>query len=512
MTTVEPNARSRMSLTSQDVVWAGVGAAATAVGGFAFAWVTARTLGPEGSGLVLSYSTWFLAMIVLGKVGMDTTLVWATARACSGAEPAQPRTLLRWALVPAAAVSGLIGLAMWVGADVVGPWALAAPAGSDLVQLVRVGALLLPLAVLTLLLLSQLRGLGDPKPLLVIDQVIKPASRVLAAILTALFIGATAQRMVWAWLASIPLCLLLTLLATRAHGKPSGGDPNAGRIALAESRQQVYRFAAPRTVAQILDTVSASVGTLLLAVIATATDTGLFGTALRLALAGQLAFAAMRLLVAPILAFDLSRGRVDAAQKVYSSSTVLIVSISWPLYLIMMGCPGLVLSVFGTEFSAAAAMLVILALGSMVQAALGNLQAAVLMSGGSGRALAATAAAMVVNVGATVALYSAVGGTAAAIGWALGVLTEAGILWVLVRRLGLHPGPASVRRMSVIAVLTVLPAALAFGWATRQGDHLLAVTAAVCGAGAYTLLARRPIRRAWSDLTRGRSEIKGGVT
>lgn len=505
-------ARSGVALSGGDVVWAGAGAATTAIGGFLFAWLVARSLGPSGTGVVTAYATWITALIVVGKVGMDTALVFACARAVSGADPASPRRLLAWSLVPAMVLTGAMATLIWINASWLAPLVLDDSQGIDLELLVRVGCLALPLAVATILILSALRGVGHTRPLVIVDQVVKPVIRLFLAILFLIVGQATATSMVWAWLAAVPLCLVLALGAWTALGRhlfsqaPAVGPGRA--TALAGSRRDLVHFAMPRMVAQVADVLNASIGVMLLATLGTAAETGLFSAALRLAAGGQLALQAIRLIIAPILAYDLSLGRVDSAQRVYGSAATLIVAASWPVYLLLLAAPTMVLSIFGSDFEAAWPSLVIMTLGWLVLAFLGNMQAAVLMSGGSTRSLIATASGLVVNAVVTVALLNSLGGVAAAIGWTLGVCAEAAVLWVAVRRLGLTPGPVRVRRMATLAAVVLLPAFVALGllWPSHP---VVAVGVAGLGVGIYLVLGRGLIRSAWRTLTAERNAQKG---
>lgn len=370
---------------------------------------------------------------------------------------------------------------------------------SDGTQLVRAGMIALPVAVFTLLLLSLARGLGSTRPLILIDQVLKPLLRVLLAGLIFLLGWVSTAALTASWLLPVFVGFVLAvpttvLVVRRSHRAISPDESSDGRSAM-------YRFAAPRSIAQLIDIVSASVGVLLLSTFGTAFETGLFATALRLALAGQLAYQAIRLLIAPILAHDLAIGDTRAAQSVYSSATVLIVTVAWPFYLILMSAPALVLSIFGAEFSEAASSLVLLSIGCAVLAVLGNMQAAVLMSGRSTWALLATGTGLLVNLLVTLTLLWSLGAKAAALGWTLGVIAESTLLAVAAVQLGLRPGSRPVVLSALRATVIVLPVCVVAGLVWTHVSVPGGIFIALLGILAYALVQRGTAVHAWREFT-----------
>lgn len=481
-------------VTSWDALLAGVGAAFTAGAGFAFTWLVARAVGPDGSGFVAAFGAWFLVLMVVGKLGLDTSLVWLCSRSTSGVDPAGVRDLMRWASSAALLVSVGIGGLLLILAPWIAPLALDPVAGADPVPLVRWAGLALPVAVVTLLALSALRGMGLAKPFFLIDQVVKPGVRLAVAAGLVLAGVADTMNLAYAWLWSVPIAAALSVLAWVLARPPSG-------VRSASSRRELFVYARSRAPAQLVDVLNASAGVLILSLLGNAGETGLFSVAMRLVVAGQLSFTAFRLLVAPVFAHLLAVEDLKRLQVTYEGATTLIVAIAIPVYALFMAAPQAVLAAFGEAFVGAWPMLVVMACGAALQAALGNLQTVVLMSGASHKALIATLLAFCTNAGLTLLLYPAIGGMAAAVAWSTAISVEAAVLWRTCRRLGLRPASRSVRAVFLRASAVALPTFLLLGrwWEVRWWPGLTAL--ALVGAIVYVIVMRKHVLAAWTAIT-----------
>ena len=433
----------------RDTVFVGLGAAVSGLGGFGFTWAGARGSGVEGTGAVLTLTTWFTLLVGITKLGMDTTLVREGGRIRAGAAATGARPLLRWTLLPAVVASALVGL----GIAVASPWLadrILPGSPADLPLLITVGAIALPAGVGTIVALALLRGLGSIRPFVLIEQVGKPGGRTLAALLVAALGLSAAPIFFGAWLVPVWLGALYTVLALRhrLRHEPRARLPR-------EERSRIWRYTAARAVAQVVDLVNSSSGTIVLGAFAGAAAAGGYGAAFRVILAGQLVFQAARLLLAPSLAALMAADRTDDADEIFSTGTTLLVLGAWPLFLVCLVLPVPVLSLFGPGFDGAAVTLQILALSGLMLAVVGNQGSLVLMSGRSTYALVATVAGLVVNLGITLLLLRELGPAAAATGWTLGLLVEGVVLGLGLRAIGVTPLPRPALWTAVLTAATI---------------------------------------------------------
>lgn len=496
-----------MKITGGSAVAVLVGAIVAAGAGFGFNWVTARALGPSGTGVVLSFATWFTILLTLEKVGLDTAVMREAARAMAGVCEVPLKFVLRWAALLAAPISIVASGCLWTWAQPLGRL-LADDPGVDRVAIIRVGALVLPFAVIGLILLSAVRGTGDVVAFVAIEQVGKPVLRMAGAVVLIAFGVASAFTFSLAW--AVPTLIGFAATATWLHRVsrrwprfvPSGPDAIKG------SRRGLWRFAGPRAVNQGVDIVSSSVGVVLLAAFSTATETGLFGTAMRISLAGLLVYHAVRLLVSPAIAHAIAANDRERMRRIYESSNVLLIAMSWPVYLFVLGGTGLVLGLFGGGFGSAVGMLQILVLAGMGMTFLGNMQTVVLMAGSSSAALGATCVGFVANLAITVLLLGSLGGVGAAVGWAAGAVAEAAVLLRVVRGMGLDPAGGATIRIAAKTAMVFGPVAvlLAIGPLWWVG-----VAAYVVAGAVWFGWSRSALAASWRRLTEQPDRLVGGA-
>ena len=478
----------------RDTVYVGVGAVVSGLGGFGFTWAVARGSGVVGTGAVLTLTTWFTLLVGIAKLGMDTTLVREGGRIRAQAAATGARALLRWTVLPAVLLSALLGLGIAIAAPELADLILpGSPA--DLPLLIAAGAITLPAAVGTIVALALLRGLGSIRPYVAVEQVGKPGGRTLAALLVVLLGVSAAPVFFGAWLVPVWLGALYTLLALRhrLRHEPRERLPR-------EERRRIWRYTSARAVAQVVDLVNSSAGTIVLGAFAGAAAAGQYAAAFRIVLAGQLVFQAARLLLAPSLAALLAAERTDDADEMFSTGTTLLVLGAWPLFLLCLVLPVPVLSLFGPGFSGAALTLQVLALSGLLLAVVGNQGSLVLMSGRSSYALAATSAGLVVNLGVSFLLLHELGPVAAATGWTTGLLVEGVVLALGLRAIGVTPLPRAALWAALLTAATIGVGLVLFR--VLQDDHpALAWVALGVAVLVWLLLCLRRGLRAFATLT-----------
>ena len=456
-----------------DTVFVGIGAIASGLGGFGFTWAVARGLGVAGTGIVLTLVTWFTLLAGVTKLGMDTTLVREGGRIRAAEGESGARALVPWTILPPILLSAALGLGIAISAPWLGPLVLP---GSPvpLTTLLIIGGCALPAGVATIVGLALIRGLGQIRPFVCIEQVGKPGVRTVAALLLALF-GVTVSSIYFAaWIVPVWVGALATWLVLRRRLR----DEPRGALSGAE-RSRIWRYATPRAASQVADLANTSLGILLLGALAGASAAGQYATAFRIVIAGQLIFQAARLLLSPSLAAMLATHRIKDTDETFSTGTVLIVLAAWPVFLTCLALPEQILSIFGPGFSDGALTLQVLALSGLLLAVVGTQGSVVLMSGRSLFALLATSAALVANLVLTLTLVSLLGPVAAAVGWTSGILLEGILLGFALRRIGVTPLPRQALGAAALTASTVGVGLLVFR--LLLGEHLV-VGSVVLGA------------------------------
>ncbi|RJK97907.1 lipopolysaccharide biosynthesis protein [Vallicoccus soli] len=450
------------------------GAVANGLLAFALTVVVGRALGPAGAGVFFAAAALFTIASNTLELGADTGLVRALAAARATGRLEDLRPTVRAAVLPVLAASVLCS----AGVAAAAPWLArtflpgAGPGGAA--DLLRVLAAALPFGALTAVALGGVRGLGRVAPVVLVENVGKPFSRVVLAALVALA-GGSALMMAAAWVlpvlagAVVAGVQLARLLPARRPGAATGALPPRALAA------PFWRFSAPRAVAATVEVLSATVGLLLVSALAGSADAGVYAAAARYVVAGSLVLTAVRLVAAPAVAQAMAQRDRHAASDLHLTSTVWVVLASWPPFVLALAFPAPLLSAFGPGFEDGATALALLAAGMLVSLAAGNVQTVQLMSGGSGVNLAVVLGSLAVNAGLCLLLVPAHGVTGAAAAWAVCLVLENLLTAADVR---LRAG------VSVVGQPVLLAAAVA--GAAYGGGALAART--VLGDGAVGLL------------------------
>lgn len=454
---------NRTDVMARDGALTGVGAVVAAVAGFLFTIMASRILGPAGAGGVFVLVAWFTIVTTALRLGTDTTLVRIAARLRATDRLDALTRVVRTLLVPVAGLSVVVAGALTLWSSRIGPMILAPEevgmTGGQLAATVILLALAMPLQSLTVPILGLLRGLGDIRPLVAVDQVFKPAGRVLTIVGVA-FVAPSVLGVAAAWSLPVMAGFVFAFIMLRQRFKRlrrmSGKPGPQADMPDGLSVRQLWGYATPRALAQLTEIVTLSVGVVLVGQLAGAHEAGLYGAVNRLALAGMLAFQAVRLVIAPEVAGLLAKERVDDVEQVHQMASGWVTAVSWPFYLLLMGLAPIVLSSFGPGFQAAVPALQVVCLGMLVPTLVGPAQSLALMAGWSSAGLAVSVVCLSANIGLTVSLASHLGATGAAVGWATALGLEALLYAVVIqRRLSVTVVGVPAIRSAIVAVAVV---------------------------------------------------------
>jgi O-antigen/teichoic acid export membrane protein len=373
--------------------------------------VIVRTFGADGSGALFTVVGLVSILGAVCCLGADTGLMWAIPRrdrdAAGGLVPV--------ALLPPLGLALLVCGLGFACAGPIGRTLLDTPDSTALIRLAFAGV---PIIVAVTVLLAGVRATRPVTAYVAVQFLFVPIARpvLMIALGGGLLLGFTA------WLIPLAVALLIALFLG-----PRPAAPDAGW-------RPFWSFALPRAASVAIDASSMWVGVLLTGALATQADAGLFAAVGRYALAGLLIMHGLRVAVAPQLSRLLGAGRHAEAIEVYRRTTLGIVLLSWPAYLLLAIFAPAFLSVFGPEFAAGATPMAVLAAAMLVNVGVGLVQTVLLMSGNSRGHLLATAAGLTLNVAGCVVLVPGHGALGAAIAWSLGIVCENLIAAVLARR------------------------------------------------------------------------------
>lgn len=468
------------------------GAVVAAVGGFALTVVVGRGTDAEGAGLFFVAVAVFTIAMAIGSLGADTGLLRALSRLSALERSADLRPTVWIALVPVLVVCTAVSVAVLAWADVLSGLVMSgAPPQRAQPYLVGTMAFLVVGAVFAVVV-QGIRGLGDLRPYVALQNLLLPLGRLLLVAAAVFGLGAlpagTAPQSSWsvplAW--SIPLVVAVAVAATmlrhllrRAERAPASFPRRPVRVLARE----FWVFALPRGGAAAVDLMLVWIDVILVGVLRSTAEAGIYAAASRFVTTGTLALQAMRVAIGPQLSGLLSTGQRRRGGDLYRAATVWVVLSSWPLYLLMACFPATLLRLLGAEFTAGSTALSILALGMLVSFATGNVGTVLSMSGKSGWALANKLTALVAMLVLDLALVPRYGMVGAAVGWTVAIAVDNLLaLWQVKR---LVDGP----RLDRATLLAAGAAVVCFGGGglglrAALGDSLLALLCALVGGTA----------------------------
>ena len=459
-----------------------LGAAVNGAFGFALTTVIVRTFGAAGSGELFSVVGLVTIAGAVCCFGADTALMWALPR-----HPADGDRLLPVAVLPTLAVSLVVGLLGFAAAGPLGGVLSGDPA------LLRLAFAGLPVIVVSTVLLAAVRATRPVGSYVAVQLVFVPVARPLL-MAGAVALGGGVLLGFAAWLLPVAgAAAIAAALLARPLTRPAPAD-----------WRKFWAFALPRAASVAIDASSMWVGVLLTGALATQAEAGVFAAVGRYALAGLLIMQGLRVAVAPQLSRLLGAGRRAEAAEVYRRTTLGIVVLSWPAYLVLAVFAPAFLALFGAQFSGGATPMAVLAVAMLVNVGVGLVQTVLLMSGNSRGHLLATVAGLALNVVFAVVLIPGHGALGAAIAWSLGIICENVLAAVFARRaLGEPLFSALLLRATAAVVAATGLASLAGVLTAGRGLAGLATTLGLLVVGCLAALGSADVRTALVGLLRG---------
>ncbi|HVK28519.1 MAG TPA: lipopolysaccharide biosynthesis protein [Nocardioides sp.] len=393
-----------------------VGGVTGAAANLVVAVLVGRSAGTDGAGRFFTAVAIFLILANVLELGADTALVRFVAAALALDRPGQVRALLRVGIVPV----GVVGLGV-----VAATWALAGLLpGPGRAWWTTLAAAALGLALLAVVLgaLRSLRGAGA---VTVVQTSGLPVLR-----LTFLGVGVAAGLVSgpsdWAtavllWAAPVGVALavavVLVLRSLRALPPTVPGDVVDG-VAF-------WRFSGARGVAAALEICLEWADVLVVGVLCSPAQAGIYAVVTRAARSAELVQHATRIALGPALAGALARRDHDLAVDLHHRTAGVTAVVTWPFFTVAAWfAPGL-LSIFGDGFADGAAALRVLCVGMALAYAAGGVQTLLLMSGLGRDQVVIKLACLVVNVTGNLALVPVLGIVGAAIAWSSTLVLDA---------------------------------------------------------------------------------------
>jgi O-antigen/teichoic acid export membrane protein len=391
------------------------GAVISGVAGLALVVVATRALGLAEAGRFFTVTSVFLVLQTVARLGADVGLVYFVARFRALEQEDRIGACLRAAFGPVVLAAALLGLLLAALAGPFARWAVDGDSGG-VVTMLRVLAVLLPLAAAYDLLLAVSRGYSRMRPTVVLEKIGRPSAQLVAMIAIAVAGGGPVALAV-AWVAPY---LPFAVLAVRDLRR---SVPAQHLVRRSESfLAPFWRFTAPRAVASCAQILLQRLDIVIVAAIRGPADAAIYAAATRFLVAGQLGNQAISTAVQPRLSALLALRDLVTAGRLYQTSTAWLIAVSWPIFGLAAAFAPWILGIFGDEYTEGASVVLILSLAMTVATACGVVSIVLIMAGKTVWNLWNTLLALVLNVGLDLLLVPSLGIVGAAIGWAVALL------------------------------------------------------------------------------------------
>lgn len=421
-----------------------VGTAVAAAATFSLAVLITRLSTPAQAGLFFSATSLFLIAINVGRLGTNTGLVYFISGSRGRGEEGLAASYMRLAAGPVAVVAVLTSLVVLLGADVLASWL--SPERPDAFALsLRWMALFVPVAAVANLATAGTQGLGTMKVFALVDQILMPVLQLV--LVTAILLVGPAWGAPTAWAAAyLPVAVVSWLWWRRLVSRLDPAVPRTART----SSKTFWKFTAPRAMASVSQIAMQRLDIVLVGALASLGAAAVYAAATRFLVLGQMAGRAISLSIQPLLGGALARRDIDEARRLYQTCTAWLIMGTWPLYLLLINFASEVLAIFGDDYRAGSAALVLLCSVMLFATACGTVDIVLNMAGKSLWNLVNVLVALAVFVGLDLWLIPRLGFMGAAIGWAAAIVVANLLPLLQIRHTpGLHPfGRASLMTMA----------------------------------------------------------------
>jgi O-antigen/teichoic acid export membrane protein len=419
-----PAGESQMGLIVKNAGIDGVGTAFNILFMFFSGVIITRTIGADLFGKYSLSKSIFDVMGVFAVFGLNTGVIRLTSKYNTRRDPGSVKGTLLSGMAITAVLSAAIVLAIVVLAPFLARRVFDNVEGIDLV--LRIHFLGLPFFALMMIATGYTQGLKTLKYSALVELIVRPLIR-LAVILVLFLAGLKLFAVVFG---SIISFLLAAALAFYFGMKISSFDFRKTSTKLVT--RELFFYSVPLVLARFMNVTISRSNTILVGFFKDSTSTGLFGAAIMLSPFISLSLISFGKIFAPVISELWEKGELSELEKTFKTVSKWVLSLGYPIFLIIMLFAPSLLKVFGDDFVNAATTLRLLAIGQIVNAAVGPAGFILSMTGRQKLNMVNSIGLAALNIALNIILIPSYGiaGAALATTIALGLLNVARVIEV----------------------------------------------------------------------------------
>ncbi|MBA2426549.1 MAG: flippase [Actinobacteria bacterium] len=347
--------------------------------GYLFIAVVAHSLGKAGYGLYRQIFQVLFISMTLAAGGWPQAAVRFIARARTRNDPSGSIGAARVVLIGSTLTSALVFAAVFLGAGrLASAFADAGAEPNDFEYLLRLGAIYIPLYAGMQVLRGCIQAYKAVVPAVTVANIIQPGARLLVGGL-AVLAGFGVAGAVGGLVASAAIAVVAGAFFYRRILTAEGprAEPKA-------SISEMLRWTIPQTGVGLLGTQSLGLGIILLGVLGTDADVGVFGVAQALQLAPNVFLTGIVTIWSPVVVELYEKGEIERLTSLYQTISRWLATFSFPIFVVLAVEAELFAVLLGGESARDAAILVtILAAGNVFFVGTGPSGSLLSMSGRS---------------------------------------------------------------------------------------------------------------------------------
>jgi O-antigen/teichoic acid export membrane protein len=410
-----------------------IGAAYAAAVNLVLLVLIARSLSTHDAGVVFATTSLFVLVESAARLGVDVSIVHFLAGARARNRDSDVVRYLRTGLIPVFAAGAVAALVLVLAAPAILAAVLRQTSVAQGRALMAALAAGIPLAAAYDIVVGGTRGLGAVRPTVALERVLRPTLQVFF-VGAALALGGGPLAVVSAWVGPYVVVAALSGLWLRRLLPDASSRRGGGGEDLAESAAAFWIFTLPRGLAAIAQIALQRLDILLVAGMRGPVAAAVYTAATRFVVVGQLGNQAISYAVQPRLAGLVAVRDLDSARRLFRLSTVWLVALTWPLFLVVAVAAPLILDILGNGYHSGRTAMLLLAGAMLVGSASGLLDIVLITLGKTRWNLADTAVALAVNVTLNLVLIPRFGISGAALAWAASIVVGNVIALVQVGR------------------------------------------------------------------------------
>ena len=333
----------------------------------------ARTLGAGEVGIYFLGLTIIHVMAVIALAGMDVGIVRYVAIYTGRKDAQRVKGTIISAIVVSSAISWVIAFGVFAASDFCSVHLFHKP---ELGTILKLLSFTIPFETFMKVMLAVTRGLKLMQYAAFIQNVIWIGLRLVLTIVFVGFFKIGLVGVVWAYLASSVIAASIAFYyANRSVPFFNSEEKIAFNI------KELINFSVPMVFTVLIYDVMCHIDVLMLGVFLPAEEIGIYTVTVRMLSFAQVIFVAFQPIFQPFVAELHDKKEFDRLSGLLKNITHWSVSISLPFFLSLLVFPGFFLSIFGQEFEAGSACLIVLTVAFFVNA-ISNLPASMLFMAG----------------------------------------------------------------------------------------------------------------------------------